>query len=51
MINYAGFEPGFYENRAAIYSRLRDDDPVSFDEETGTFTLSRYEDVASAVAD
>ena len=51
MINYAGFEPGFYENRAAIYSKLRDEEPVSFDEETGTFTLSRYEDVASAVAD
>jgi len=35
----------------ALYERLRDEAPVYWAEETGAFVLSRYEDVASALAD
>lgn len=35
----------------ALYDELRDDAPVHWAERTGTFVLSRYDDVAAALAD
>ncbi|MBV9412471.1 MAG: cytochrome P450 [Acidimicrobiia bacterium] len=35
----------------ALYERLRDEAPVYWAEETGTFVFSRYDDVASALGD
>ena len=51
MIRYDALSADFYDDRASIFAQLRDQEPVSLDDETGIFTLSRYEDVAAAALD
>lgn len=47
------YDPFHTDNRSLyeLYRDLRDDDPVHWAEPTGTFVLSRYDDVAWALGD
>jgi cytochrome P450 len=51
MPHYDPFDASIVADPYPVYAWLRDEAPVYFAEETGTFVLSRYDDVAWAIGD
>lgn len=49
--NYHGYEPFDMKNPFPAYEALRRDEPVMFDERTGFFVVSRYDDVKAVFDD
>jgi cytochrome P450 len=51
MIEYDPLNPPDWQNPYPTYARLRDEAPVHFAEQTGTYCISRYSDVAAVLRD
>ena len=45
------FSEEYFNDPSAVYARLRDEAPVSFNEEYGFYAISRFDDVAAACLD
>ncbi len=51
MIEYDPLHPPDWQNPYPTYARLRDESPVHYAEQTGTYCISRYADVARVMRD
>ncbi len=51
MIEYDPLHPPDWQNPYPTYARLRDEAPVHYAEQTGTYCISRYADVARVMRD
>lgn len=51
MIEYDPLHPTDWQNPYPMYARLRDEAPVHFAPQTGTYCVSRYEDVSAVMRD
>jgi cytochrome P450 len=51
MLEYDPLQPPDWQNPYPTYARVRDEAPVHFAEETGTYCISRYADVAAVMRD
>jgi cytochrome P450 len=51
MITYDTLSTAFRSDRAGLFRKMRDDEPVHVDEHTGMFTLTRFDDVQAAATD
>lgn len=51
MIEYDPLHPTNWQDPYPTYARLRDEAPVHFGEQTGTYCISRYADVAAVLRD
>jgi len=51
MIEYDPLHPPDWQNPYPMYARLRDEAPVHFAPQTGTYCISRYADVAAVMRD
>lgn len=51
MLDYDPLHPPDWQNPYPTYARLRADAPVHYAEQTGTWCISRYEDVARVLRD
>ncbi len=51
MIEYDPLHPPNWQNPYPTYARLRDEAPVHYAEQTGTYCVSRYADVATVMRD
>jgi cytochrome P450 len=51
MIEYDPLHPPNWQNPYPTYARLRDEAPVHYAEQTGTYCISRYADVARVMRD
>ena len=51
MIEYDPLDPPNWQDPYPTYARLRNEAPVHFAEQTGTYCISRYADVARVMRD
>jgi cytochrome P450 len=51
MVSYDTLSVEFRSDRPAFLRQMRDEQPVHLDEQTGMFTLTRFDDVQAAASD